>query len=166
MAAAGTLPRTSLTRALYAPVVLIAPAIAAYFFVDGWLGYLTNLRLPWSDARPPLYLSMVTLAGFIVPGALAWRRVIRRLPLIPETRLRRRPVVAALVALFCAFTLGMAILITLGIADALAKAADDIGGPLAFFCMIMALAAAIAMLVAEMALVDRYSSAESSGHFS
>lgn len=162
MEAAGSLPRTSLTRALYAPVVLIAPPIATYLFVDAWVGYLTNARLPWITPEPPWYLSMVTLVGFIIPGALAWWRVCRRRPLIPGERLRERPVVTAIVALTCAFTIAIAAFLIVVVADAMEKAADDIGGPLGFFCMIMAMAAAIALLVAEWVLVGRYSSARGS----
>jgi hypothetical protein len=162
MATAGTLPRTSLTRALYASVVMMAPPIAACLFVDAWAGYLTNARVPWFAPRPPWFLSMVTMVGFIIPGALAWWRVCRRRPLIPGERLRERPVVTAVVALSSAFTLAMAAFLIVVIADALEKAADDIGGPLGFFGMIMVMAAAIALLVAELALVGRDSSARRS----
>jgi hypothetical protein len=161
MAASELRPKTRLTRALYAPVVLFAPPIAGWFFVVAWVGYFTHPPLPWFAPRPPWYLSMVTLVGFIIPGVLAWWRVGRRMPLIPAARLTERPMVARVVAFFSGSAIVLAIFIVWVMADALAKAADDIGGPLGFFCMIMAMAAAVALLVGELALVGPGDSARS-----
>lgn len=146
---------TSITRALYAFLVMTAPLIGAYLFVDAWHDYLYNPYLSWLGRDPPWLLSWITFAGFIFPGVLAARRLLRRRPLIPAARLRERPVVATLVALCSAFAVCMAILITTVVADVWSTGADDIGGPLAFFGMLMAMATAIALLAAELALVGR-----------
>lgn len=153
MSGRGDVRRWSITRALYAFVVLTAPACAAYVLVSTWIDYFTSSPLPWYRPQPPWFLSLVTLAGFIVPGAMAGWRVTHRLPLMPDARLRARPVVAGVVALASGFSIAIALLLTSVVADVIARAADDVGGPLLFFGMLMAMAASIALLAAELALI-------------
>ncbi len=149
--------RGSLTRGLYAFVVLLAPGMALYLLVIVWLGYASELAhpMPWYRPSPPLLASAIALPGFILPGFRAWARVIGGRELIPAERFQERPMMAAMVALFGGFASFMAILITSIVADVIEKAADDIGGPLGLFCAIMAMAAAIALLIGEVLVVGR-----------
>jgi hypothetical protein len=153
------------TRAVYAFVVLFAPALAMYLLVTAWQGYFMALAnpLPWFDRAPPYYTTAVALAGFLLPGFRAWARVLRGGDLIPAVRLRERPIEAAMVALACVFAIGFAVLVSSVLVDVWAKGGDDVGGPIVFFTALAAMAAAIALLIGELVLVGRYTSAPSPG---
>jgi hypothetical protein len=158
--------RGSITRGLYAFVVLCAPLIAAFLFVLEWAGYARQLAnpipLPWFEPSPPYYASAITLLGFMFPGFRAWVRVIRGGELIPAWRFDERPVVAAMVALSCGFACLVAFLVTSVLGDVLTGQADDVGGPLMFFFVLMGMAAAIGLLVGECVLVGRDTSSQKS----
>lgn len=159
--------RTRITRALYAPVVLVAPASAAYALVCAWANYLTRPRWhfppPHSSAGPPMvslldpgppvFVSIVTLAGFVIPGALAWWRVVRGQGLIPEARLRERPVVSGVVALSSGLTVTLALFFVYVLADAWATAYQGDLGPLGGVGLLAMMTSAVALLVGECALI-------------
>jgi hypothetical protein len=151
--------RGTVTRGLYCFVVLFAPAIASYFFFAIWQDYARSVaepfRLPWLDYSPPYYASAITLLGYMLPGYRAWARVIRGGDLIPVSRFEDRPVVAFLVALCCGFACLMSILVTSVVGAALSGRAEDVGGPLGSFFVLMMMAAAIGLLVGECVLVGR-----------
>jgi hypothetical protein len=154
-AVSGTGRRTRVTRALYAIVVAVAPALALYLLVAAWARFVSALDspLPWSEPSPPWYTTLVAL-GFILPGCSAWIRVLLGGEIIPAGRFAERPVVAGLVALCTAVAVGMLVLNASIYADVVARGGcDDCGGPMMFFAAIMATAAALALLIGELALV-------------
>lgn len=163
MEAADTHTRTSLTRALYAPVVLIAPSIAAWLFVDGWVDYVTHPRMWWGEPRAPVLQSLVTLAGFIIPGALAWRRVILTRHLLPDRQLNDRPVVAFVVASTSLVTLALLWLTIQVYADAGNKGFRADLGPLGGAVLLAVMTSAVALLVAEFVLVGFDETSSDSG---
>jgi hypothetical protein len=161
MQVAGALRRIRLTRALYAPVILFAPAIAAYGFVVAWIGYFVSPPLPFYTPQPPLFLSFIALGGYVLPGALACRRILLTRELIPDKLLSTRPIVAFLVATFSLITLVLVWFVIYVLADAGRHAYQGDLGPLGGVLMLAAISSAIALLVGELVLArgDRPSTA-------
>jgi hypothetical protein len=153
---------TSLTRALYAPVVLIAPALAAWLLLSLWTQYFSLPDSPWPKPAPPLMMTLGALVGFIIPGSFAWRRVLRERELIPAARLRKRPVVAFVVVINCMVALALLWLFITVLADAGDKGYRGDLGPLGGVVLLGVATSAIALLVGELVLVsfDRRDSAD------
>jgi hypothetical protein len=96
---------------------------------------------------------------FVVMCALPLRaltRLIRRAELIPDSHLRERPVVAALVTIASVFGLVLCLLAA-SVWLAVMRGADgsDVGGPVGFALMLALMSFAIALLTGEIVLVGR-----------
>ena len=133
-------------------------AVAAALLLGVWsLASIATAREPGSFLR---HISLGELAWYglfitsVSCGMRAMFRPLRRMPLLPESHLRERPVVGTLVALAAAFAGFLAFNVALGLIQTLPNGSDaNFAGPtvLAFFLYTFAL------LTGEIVLVGRTS---------
>jgi hypothetical protein len=135
-------------RANYLATVLFGPFlvlfIAAFMFRSSPAFGEIILALPW-------------LGLWVVPGARAIRRLVKRGALIPAELIRERPVVAGIVTVAGAFghlwfVLRMSVAIDLALRP---EWPDDVGGPMALIFGLAMLSYLIALLCGELALVGK-----------
>ena len=140
-------------RTSYLLTALVVLACAALWLAETLqsLGRQVSIR---PDIRD-LYAAAIFVVMCALPSR-ALARLFRRAELIPDSHLRERPVVAALVTI--ASILGILLFLLAGsvwLAVLRGADGDDIGGPLAFVLMLALMSFAIALLTGELVLVGR-----------
>jgi hypothetical protein len=123
-----------------------------------WLVSILQSLIRQVSLRPDIW-DLYAAGIFVVMCALPLRaltRLIRRAELIPDSHLRDRSVVAALVTIACIFGLLLCLLAGSVWLEVLRGAdGSDVGGPLGLALMLALMSFAIALLTGELVLVGR-----------